>query len=207
VGNSTTLRIAIYAMLFASIILHEISHGWSALALGDDTAKRAGRLSLNPIVHVDLLGTIIVPAVLIISHSGFVFGWAKPVPVNVGRLRHPRNGAVVTGLAGPATNIVLAALACVAFHLTQPVTYWPFNLLFYFGLLNVYLAAFNLMPIPPLDGSSVVERLLPKSWWGPYLAIRPYTLLVVFALIFLGSRTGVLNAFYNDITQLWINVL
>ena len=192
-----------FAILFASIILHEISHGYSALALGDDTAKRAGRLTLNPIPHIDLLGTIILPAFLVITHAGFLFGWAKPVPVNVGRLRHPRNDAVLTSLAGPATNIVLAAIGLVLLRQIHPETFYSFNLLFYFGYINVLLACFNLIPVPPLDGSSVVERFLPRRWWGPYLAIRPYTLLLVLGLVFVLQRSGAWNNAANWVLLHW----
>jgi len=197
------LEIGMFAILFASIILHEISHGYSALALGDDTAKRAGRLTLNPIPHIDLLGTIILPAFLVITHAGFLFGWAKPVPVNVGRLRHPRNDAVLTSLAGPATNIVLAAIGLVLLRQIHPETFYSFNLLFYFGYINVLLACFNLIPVPPLDGSSVVERFLPRRWWGPYLAIRPYTLLLVLGLVFVLQRSGAWNNAANWVLLHW----
>src|SRR5580693_6181523 len=112
--NITTTEIVIFCVIVPSIILHEVSHGWVANAFGDDTAKRAGRLSLNPVVHVDPVGTLIVPALLSIGGVGF-FGWAKPVPVNVGRLRSPRNQGVVVSLAGPAMNAFLAALFGVIF--------------------------------------------------------------------------------------------
>ena len=208
-STETTFRICQFAILFGSIILHEVSHGWSALALGDDTAKRAGRLSLNPIVHIDPIGTVLLPAILIITHSGFLFGWAKPVPVNVSELRDPRNGAVITGLAGPAMNLVLVAIAWVCLkggHPNPIIDYWQFSLLFYFGLINLWLAMFNLLPVPPLDGSSVVERFLPRRWWGPYLSIRPYTLIVVMALVFISARSGATNSVFNSIETWWIRV-
>ena len=110
----STADVILFCVIVPSIILHEISHGWVALAFGDDTAKRAGRLTLNPIAHIDPIGTIVVPALMALSGLG-MFGWAKPVPVNVGRLRHPRNETVVVSLAGPATNLLLAALAAVVF--------------------------------------------------------------------------------------------
>jgi Zn-dependent protease len=202
----TKLRIAQFVILIGSVILHEVSHGWSALALGDDTAKRAGRLTLNPIAHVDLVGTIILPAILVLSSAGFLIGWAKPVPVNVSRLRHPRNGAVWTALAGPAMNFVLVGLAYAALRAFQPQSFWPAVLLLDLGLINLFLAIFNLLPIPPLDGSSLVERLLPEKWWGPYLAVRPYTLLIVVAIVFVGSRTGTTDHFYGAITNWWGSV-
>jgi Zn-dependent protease len=202
VSAETKLRLAVYAMLIGSIILHEIAHGWAALALGDDTAKRAGRLSLNPLVHIDPFGSVILPGLMLLS-TGFVFGWAKPVPVNIGRLRHPRNDAVLTSLAGPATNLVLVALAGVALHLLHPQTFWPVALLLYMGLLNLILACFNMLPIPPLDGSALVERLLPRNWWGPYLAIRPYTLILVFGLVIIGQQSGAYLHALNGLATSW----
>jgi Zn-dependent protease len=177
--------------------------GWAALALGDDTAKRAGRLSLNPLVHIDPLGSVILPALLIISGTGVLFGWAKPVPVNVGRLRHPRNDAVITSLAGPAMNIVLVAVTYFALRGLHPETFWPLNLLLYAGLINIWLACFNLIPVPPLDGSAVIERMLPHKWWGPYLAIRPYTLLLVFGVVIIGDRSGTFTNAFNWILLHW----
>jgi Zn-dependent protease len=204
VSLKTELEIAQYAILFGSIILHEVSHGWSALALGDDTAKKAGRLSLNPLVHIDPLGTIVLPAILIISGAP-VFGWAKPVPVNVSRLRDPRNGAVVTALAGPAMNLVLVGIAWVTLRLVKPETFWPLQLLFFLGLINLWLAIFNLIPLPPLDGSSVIERFLPERWYAAYLSIRPYTLVVVIAFVFLGQH--LLNSGFNAIANWWQNII
>ena len=112
--NITSVDIILFCVIVPSIILHEISHGWVANFFGDDTAARAGRLSLNPLVHVDPVGTLIVPAVMVIASAG-VFGWAKPVPVNNGRLHSPRNQGVLVSLAGPATNAVLAAIAAIVF--------------------------------------------------------------------------------------------
>ena len=199
------LELAQYGILIVSVILHEISHGWSALALGDDTAKRSGRLTLNPIAHLDPVGSVLLPAFLILTHAGFIFGWAKPVPVNVSRLRHPRNDAVVTSLAGPATNLVLTAIAYVLLRRLHPVTFWPSELLLLFGFINILLACFNLIPVPPLDGSAVIERLLPKRWWGPYLAIRPYTLLIVFGLVVVLQTSGAWTAAYDYLATHWVS--
>jgi Zn-dependent protease len=207
VPTTTELRLASYGILIASIILHEISHGWAALALGDDTAKRAGRLTLNPLPHIDPLGSIIVPGVLLLSGAGFLFGWARPVPVNVGRLRHPRNDAVLTGLAGPALNLVLVGLSYVLLRELRPQSYWPAFLLFQLGFLNLMLALFNLIPIPPLDGSSVVERLVPVKYYHHYLAfIRPYTMLLVFGLVIVGQQSGVYGHAYDSLYAHWASV-
>lgn len=194
--------VAQFAILIGSVILHEVSHGWAALALGDDTAKRSGRLTLNPLPHLDPVGSILVPGLLLLSGTGILFGWAKPVPVNVGRLRHPRNDAVLTSLAGPATNIVLVACAIAVLRIAHPSPgyfqiNWTWELLMYFGLINLWLAAFNLLPVPPLDGSAVVERLIPDRHFGRYLALRPYTMLLVFAVVILGERTTAAAHVFN----------
>jgi Zn-dependent protease len=205
ISTSTRLEIAEFVLFIFSVILHEISHGWVALALGDDTAKRAHRLTLNPIEHIDPLGSIIVPALLLLSHTGVVFGWAKPVPVNVSRLRNPRNDAVLTGLAGPAMNLVLVAIADLILHTVHPETFWPVNLLIYFGLINLWLAMFNLIPVPPLDGSAVIERMLPTRWYGPYLAIRPYSMLLVFGVVIIGQSSGAFSSALDNLYRHWVS--
>src|SRR3954468_17873323 len=149
--------IIFFAVLIPSVILHEISHGWVAFAFGDDTAKREGRLTLNPIAHIDPFGTIILPALLIATSHG-AFGYAKPVPVNPRNLRDPRNQSVLVSLAGPAVNIVLAVLAAVVLRVIGLVSTDLFHqIVFTVGWANVILAAFNLIPLPPLDGSAVIE--------------------------------------------------
>jgi Zn-dependent protease len=188
----TGTEVLFFCILMPSLVLHELAHGAVALACGDDTAKRAGRLTLNPLAHIDLAGTIIVPALMILGGWGF-FGWAKPVPVDLRKLRSPRNQGVLVSLAGPATNLVLAGLAGACFVLGHGatagggpgLTTWA-EMLFDIGLVNLWVAAFNLLPIPPLDGSVLIERILPASWWPGYLRIRPMTLPVLFgAFLFL----------------------
>ena len=191
--NITTQEIIIFCVVVPSIILHEISHGWVANAFGDDTAKRAGRLSLNPLVHVDPVGTLIVPALLSLASFG-VFGWAKPVPVNVGRLRSPRNQGVLVSLAGPAANAVLAAVfascscswsgpACPSAGRRSSTV--VAQIVFYASLVNVGLCVFNMIPIPPLDGSVLFERLLPARYWPTYLKYRQYTMPILMGLVLL----------------------
>jgi Zn-dependent protease len=209
----TTIEIIVFCVMIPSIILHEIAHGWVALAFGDDTAKRAGRLTLNPMAHVDPVGTLILPAVMILSGFGF-FGYAKPVPVNLANLRNPRNHGVLVSLAGPATNVLIAGASAVAFHLSgavdtgNPTPLWVLAL-FYLGLVNIWLAVFNMIPIPPLDGSVLFERLLPRAWWPGYLRLRRYSMpfLIVLVLLTFTFHIGVLTDLSNSTTNWWLRVL
>ncbi|MHB1777885.1 MAG: site-2 protease family protein [Acidimicrobiales bacterium] len=209
-------EIILFCVIVPSIILHEVSHGVVALAFGDDTAKRAGRLSLNPLVHVDLIGTIIVPALMALGGYGF-FGWAKPVPVNVSRLRHPRNEGVLVSLAGPLTNVVLAVVAGLLFravgglHSVDAAGFTSLvpEILFFLGLANVVLAAFNMIPIPPLDGSVLLERLLPRAWWPGYLRIRQYTMPLVLLIVVVNFylNPGPITWLFEQIQTWWLHVL
>jgi Zn-dependent protease len=189
-------EIIYFCMLIPSIILHELSHGIVALALGDDTAKRAGRLTLNPAKHVDPVGTLLVPAVLSLSGLG-AYGWAKPVPVSTNRLRSPRNHTVIVSLVGPLTNFVLAGAFGVLFVVTSSAVakadvaagYYPPTLLgqilFIGGIANIVLGIFNLIPCPPLDGASVLERFLPARVLPEYYRIQPLLMFLPFVLILL----------------------
>jgi Zn-dependent protease len=206
--------IILFCVIVPSIILHEISHGWVAKMFGDDTASRAGRLSLNPFVHVDPVGTLIVPAMLALGGFG-VFGWAKPVPVNPARLRSPRNQSVLVSLAGPFTNAVLAGLGAVVFiELIRPgLATGPLPLLadivFLFSLGNIGLMVFNLVPIPPLDGSVLFERLLPRRYWPTYVRIRPYTMYIVLGLVMLNFliNPGPITVAFQHLYNWWAGVL
>ena len=167
-----------FVAMVLAIILHEIAHGYAALALGDDTARRAGRLSLNPIRHVDRFGTIILPAIFLLAQAvlrlggGIFFGWAKPVPVNPMVFPNPRRGMAVVALAGPACNYALAFLALLALHLTPvlptPVRLYALVFLAYFLMANLALGTFNLLPLPPLDGGRIAVGVLPlplaRAW-------------------------------------------
>lgn len=195
------------AALVPSVILHEVSHGATALAFGDDTAKRAGRLTLNPVAHIDPFGTLILPVMLLVATQGAaVFGYAKPVPVSPRRLRDPLNQALLVSLAGPATNIVLAVGAAMAYRVLRPDFGGP-SLLVEFvigmGIVNVVLAVFNLIPIPPLDGSAVVERMLPMRYWETYLRLRQYSILLLFAVVFLVP----LERVFEPAIELWARLL
>jgi len=211
----TTDDVIIFLVIIPSIILHEIAHGWVALAFGDDTAKRAGRLTLNPVAHIDPVGTLLVPGLLILAGFGW-FGWAKPVPVNLGRLRSPRNQGLLVALAGPAMNLVLVGLAALAFHLTGAVhqaglPVWV-RVLYYLGLVNIWLAVFNLIPIPPLDGSAVIERALPAAWWPGYLRVRQYSLPILIGAFLLLANAHIHGAsplarLADDTQRWWLQLL
>jgi Zn-dependent protease len=215
-----------FAVLIPSVILHEVTHGAAALLFGDDTAKRAGRLTLNPIAHVDPVGTVILPAILILT-AGMAFGYAKPVPVNPRRMRSPRNHGLLVALAGPVTNIVLALIAALVLVALAPpqlalVRYvlahghipgdlagagWNpvARIAFELGFANVILAAFNLIPIPPLDGSAVVERLLPRRAWPGYLRLRQYAMPLLLVVVFFGA--AVLDKVFRPAFWLWSRFL
>jgi Zn-dependent protease len=208
-------EIIYFLVLIPSIILHELSHGVVALAFGDDTAKRAGRLTLNPVKHVDPIGTLLVPAVLSLSGVG-AYGWAKPVPVSTNRLRSPRNHTVIVSLVGPLTNFALAAILGIAVVITtpQPILqqvheYWSAGyeayppallsqILFIAGFANIVLGVFNLIPCPPLDGASVLERFLPARWLPHYYQLQPFLMFLPFILILL---------FRNEWSQLIVHVV
>ena len=179
----------IVPLVFA-IVLHEISHGWVANALGDPTARRKGRLSLNPIRHVDPVGTVALPLLLAVTGAP-VFGWAKPVPVTARRLRNPRVHMMLVALAGPGMNLLLAVISAFLLALLGPVgpADGLLRVLLYLNLLNfiainVFLALFNLLPIPPFDGSHVVEGLLPRPLAARYAALGRFGfLLLIFLLV------------------------
>ncbi len=211
VDTDTALLLGV---LFASVILHEVTHGVVALGFGDDTAQKAGRLTLNPLPHVDLFGTLVLPTVLVLAGAS-PFGWAKPVPVSPRKLRSPRNHTVVVSVAGPATNIVLALLAALVLRSLHPDTALltlygadaslADRALFSLGAVNVILAVFNLIPIPPLDGSALVERLLPARWWPPYLRVRQYSMVILLVLVL--ALPGALNRLFEPALEAWVGLL
>jgi Zn-dependent protease len=183
-----------FGCLIVAVILHEISHGVVALWFGDDTAKRAGRLTLNPVPHIDPFGSIILPAMGAITGIP-VIAWAKPVPVNPNQLRHPRRDMIWVGLVGPFSNFMLMTIAALVarwqfsnislpFGATFADLPLDFRIVLSFALVNLFLGVFNLLPIPPLDGSSLIERVLPEKWLPGWYKFRPYGILVLFALVF-----------------------
>ena len=173
-------------VIIPSIVLHEVSHGYVAYLFGDPTAKEQKRLTLNPLRHVDPFGTILLP-VLLIAVGLPAFGYAKPVPVNVGRLRHPRQQALWVSLAGPAVNIVLSFVGFLICKHAAHVTFnqSELNVGIAIGLMNLTLAAFNLLPIPPLDGSAIIERFIPMRSLPRYYQWRARALpfLMIFIII------------------------
>jgi len=186
-----------------SIVLHEVSHGWVANYYGDPTAKQQGRLTLNPLKHIDPFGTVLLPALLIFSGLP-MFGYAKPVPVNVSRLRNPRKQSLYVSIAGPIVNILLSAVGFAlcefAIHSTQ--SQMMFNIGEYLGLVNITLAAFNLIPIPPLDGSAILERFIPLRNLGKYYDIRSkalpfFMVCIIVDSMFLHVGTGFLASLQN----------
>jgi Zn-dependent protease len=186
------LRLATeFLILFPAIVLHEVAHGYMAYLLGDTTAKRAGRLTLNPIAHVDPVGTVVLPIMMLVLSGGrFFFGWAKPVPFNPRAFKNERTGMLLTGIAGPLTNVALAVVAGVlsrvfplAGGLWAPGEFTSVAaVLLFFCYANLVLAFFNLIPIPPLDGSRVVQWFLPDRARDAYHSLERYGFLILIAL-------------------------
>jgi Zn-dependent protease len=197
--NSTLYAVSIWVLpLVIAITFHEAAHGFVAHHFGDNTAWERGRVSFNPLKHIDPFGTLILPAMLLLSHSPFLFGYAKPVPVNFRNLRQPRIDMVWVALAGPATNIALALVAAAAFHLLafapENAAQWIADNLKNALVINVVLAIFNMLPIPPLDGGRVAVGLLPNALAVPLSRLEPYGMLILIGLLILlpllGSQLG-----------------
>jgi Zn-dependent protease len=190
--DATTL---ILPVIFA-ITLHEAAHGFVAHHFGDDTAWRAGRVTLNPLKHVDPVGTVLLPALLYLT-SGFLFGYAKPVPVNFGRLNHPRRDMVFVALAGPATNVLLAIASSLLFYgvdwTPRPAEDWLAHNLVNSLQINAVLCVFNMLPLPPLDGGRVAVGILPRPLGRLLAQVEPYGMLILmllFILSYAGARSG-----------------
>lgn len=197
---SVLQQIVIWALpVLLAITLHEVAHGWVALSFGDPTAKAMGRLSLNPLAHVDLVGTVLVPLVMLLLPGGFIFGWAKPVPVNFARLRSPRRDMALVALAGPGANLAMALGWALVWRLGLgiagdfPAVGLP---MYYMGLagifINVLLAVLNLLPIPPLDGSRVLAGILPPRQSDLLMRMEPFGLIILLGLLVTGVLGHVL---------------
>ena len=214
-SDTLLLIVLLVPALVIAIVFHEVAHGFVALLLGDPTARERRRLSLNPIRHVDPVGTLLVPGGLALV-GGPIFGWAKPVPVIAQRLNNPRFGMMAVAAAGPATNFILAAIGAVLLGLALPLGAQVIesdtgmsliagidggpdmvaSALFYFLMINIFLAVFNLLPIPPFDGSHIVEGAMPRRWVHLYEKLRPFGMLLFFGLVALtwfAPQLGVLE--------------
>lgn len=172
--------------LTVAVILHEVAHGYAAYRLGDPTARDAKRLTLNPIAHIDLFGSIILPLFLLASGSRVLFAWAKPVPFNPAYFKDRQKGIMIVGMAGPVVNFLMALMAGALFRL-MPSTGLMALFMFVMCLTNLILGLFNMIPIPPLDGSRVVAGLLPKEWVGGYLRFERFGFVVIFVLLWMGA--------------------
>jgi len=214
VATILSLIIAVVPTIIA-ITLHEAAHGYAAWALGDDTAKRAGRLSLNPLVHIDRVGTILLPGALLlgqlltIGRVAFMFGWAKPVPVATWRFRNPRRGMMIVAAAGPAMNLLLAFIGALAVHVLPYVPAVAFAdvsaLIYYFILSNVALGLFNLIPIPPLDGGRIAVGLLPEPLALRWAKLERGGLIILLVVIYLvpGFLRDVAHVQFDPIGNLY----
>ena len=214
-SDTLTLIVLLVPALVIAIVFHEVAHGWVALMLGDPTAKERRRLTLNPIRHVDPVGTLLVPGFLAVV-GGPIFGWAKPVPVIKQRLNNPRFGMMAVAAAGPLTNFILGTVGAALLGLFLPIgaqivvgdtgmsliadadgsTDMIASALFYFILINVFLAIFNLLPIPPFDGSHIVEGAMPRRWVHLYEKLRPFGMVLFLGLVALtwfAPQLGVLE--------------
>ena len=199
-SDNVLYQVAVWLVpLVIAIVFHEVAHGLVARRLGDPTAEERGRLTLNPIKHVDPFGTVILPLILAVSHAGAIFGWAKPVPVNYARLGNPRRDMVLVALAGPGMNLllaivgaaILAATIAMSDGATAGVPALVAGNALNFVLINIFLGVFNLLPIPPFDGGHVVQGLLPPSLARSFAQIGRYTLLVMVVLLLILPQFGI----------------
>jgi Zn-dependent protease len=216
-------QIIIWALpVLVAVVFHEVAHGWVAYRLGDPTAAQLGRLTLNPFAHVDLFGTILVPLMLIVAHSPFIFGYAKPVPVNFHNLRNPRRDMIMVAAAGPLTNLVLAGVCTAVWRLTAPLTglhgasYSLSSLVDFFApvvlmaqsgiLINVTLAVFNMLPLPPLDGGRVLAGLLPAPLASLVSRIEPFGFVILIVLLMTRTLDRVIDPPTEFLLKLYLGV-
>ncbi|MFC1566386.1 site-2 protease family protein [bacterium] len=177
--------ILIIPIVFLSVVIHEIAHGFAALKNGDHTARLMGRLTLNPLVHIDIIGTILIPLVLIVTKAGFIFAWAKPVPINPNNFRNRKKGLIIVSLAGPLSNICFAFISALFFAIINKFTkdIYLSKILIYMVQINIVFFIFNLLPLPPLDGSQFLYVFLPIQLKRMYEKIRPFSFIILIVII------------------------
>ncbi len=209
--NDLTLiqRIVVWVLpVIFAITVHEVAHGWVAKKYGDNTASRLGRLTLNPIKHIDILGTIIIPGLLLVTSAGFIFGWAKPVPVDPRYFKNPRRDMAIVAIAGPLSNLLMACgwalLVKIGVTLSMQGISLPLILMGMAGIqINLVLALINLIPTPPLDGSRIVTGFLPNRLAWQYNKLEPYGFFILVALLWSGGLSYILGAPLNFMLSLF----
>ncbi len=211
-GLNSLQSFAVWALpvLFA-ITLHEVAHGWVAKRLGDPTAQRLGRLTVNPLKHIDPVGTVLIPGLLILMGTGFIFGWAKPVPITWSNLRRPQRDMALVALAGPGANLLMAlAWAAIGRAALYLPSLWAARPLFYMSIagitINIVLMVLNLLPLPPLDGSRVLSGLLPGRLAWRYNLIEPYGLWILLLLVGTGALGWIIGPPVTDLRNLIFSV-
>lgn len=197
-----------FGIILLSLTIHEAAHAWTADKLGDPTARVLGRVSLNPLVHIDWIGTVLLPLVAMLSGLRFLIGWAKPVPVVIRNLRHPRRDFMIVAAAGPISNILQAIVGAALFRLLWDPALGSENgmaasVLYLFVQTNLVLAFFNLIPVPPLDGGNVMLGLLPPNLAAAYSQLRQYGFIILYVLML----TGAASAFIMPPTRFMLNLL